>query len=208
MDNHAKPDGSENGTAGREGEAAPKAAVFTGQVTTAQDPGGVRPICAGLSRRLAAAADGHRNGQEIFFVARYEADETGDFELDGPYFRDQLGKLRVPDGFGIFGPYCTADCDDDISRTPIKSITIELRDGRRHTFEGDQFDALFWSVSALEKFVIPHYTVVRGVRKAQQILREFVDTDVFLLGHDPNTEETMFKIGRGEDEQALQAAPV
>lgn len=208
MDNHAKSGEPETGTAGREGEARASTAVFTGQVTAAREPDGVRPICASLSRRLAAAADGHRNGQEIFFVARYEPDETGDFELDGPYFRDQLGKLRVPEGFGIFGPYCTADCEDDISRTPIRTITIELHNGEKRSFEGNRYDALFWSVSALEKFVIPHYTVVRGLKKAQEILREFVDTDVFLLAHDPNTEETMFKIGRGEDEETLRAAPV
>ena len=50
--------------------------------------------------------------------------------------------------------------------------------------------------------------MVRGLKKAQEILREFVDTDVFLLAHDPNTEETMFKIGPGEDEETLRAAPV
>lgn len=148
-------------------------------------------LSAKLSRRLAAAADGFRNGQEIFFRARFEPQENGDFDLDGPFTRDELDKLRVPEGFGIFGPYQTDDCLDDISRTPIKTITIELHDGRKWSFEGKRFDALFWSVSALEKFAIPHYTNVRGVTKAREILRAFEETDIFLMGHDPNTEETM-----------------
>ena len=124
-------------------------------------------------------------------MARFQAEEDGDFDLDGPYTHEQLTHLRVPAGFGIFGPYKTDKCDDDISRTPVKSITIELHNGDKHCFEGTKFDALFWSISALEKFAIPHYTSVRGVEKAQHILRQFVDTDVFLMAHDPNTEETM-----------------
>jgi hypothetical protein len=154
-------------------------------------------ISAKLIRRLAAAADGHRDGREIFFMARFEAEDDGDFDLDGPFTRDQLDKLRVPEGFGIFGPYQTDACVDDISRTPVKKITIELHGGETFSFEGTRFDALFWSVSALEKFAIPHYTNVRGVDKAQHILRRFVETDVFLLAHDPNTEETMIGVTPG-----------
>jgi len=156
-----------------------------------------RAISAKLVRRLAAAAEGFRDGREIFFMARFEAEPDGDFDLDGPYTRDQLDTLRVPQGFGIFGPYQTADCSDDISRTPVKKITIELHGGETFSFEGTRFDALFWSVSALEKFAIPHYTSVRGVDKAQHILRRFVETDVFLLAHDPNTEETMIGVTPG-----------
>jgi hypothetical protein len=153
-----------------------------------------RAISAKLVRRLAAAAEGFRDGREIFFMARFQAEDDGDFDLDGPYTRDQLDTLRVPAGFGIFGPYQTDACVDDISRTPVKKITIELHGGETFSFEGTRFDALFWSVSALEKFAIPHYTSVRGVDKAQHILRRFVETDVFLLAHDPNTEETMIGV--------------
>jgi len=153
-----------------------------------------RPLSAKLIRRLAAAADGHRDGREIYFMARFEAEDDGDFDVNGPYTHDQLNTLRVPQGFGIFGPYQTEACIDDISRTPVKKITIELHNGHTFSFEGTRFDALFWSVSALEKFAIPHYTTIRGVEKAQHILRQFVDTDVFLLAHDPNTEETMIGV--------------
>ena len=52
------------------------------------------------ARLLAAAADGHRNGQEIFFVARFEPVGEGDYEVEGPYSRGQLGHIRVPEGFG------------------------------------------------------------------------------------------------------------
>jgi len=154
-------------------------------------PGARKALSARLSRRLAAAADGFRDGREIFFTARFEPENNGDFDLDGPFTRDQVATLRVPPGFGIFGPYQTDECDDDLSRTPIKTITIELHDGKKWSFEGTRFDALFWSVSALEKFAIPHYTTVHGVEKARGILKGFVETDVFLMGHDPNTEETM-----------------
>jgi hypothetical protein len=148
-------------------------------------------LSAKLVRRLAAAADGFRDGREIFFTARFEPEKNGDFNLDGPFVREQLDTLRVPPGFGIFGPYMTPECDDDIGRTPIKTITIELHDGQKWSFEGKRFDALFWSISALEKFAIPHYTNVHGVEKARAMLRGFEETDVFLMGHDPNTEETM-----------------
>lgn len=170
------------------GGAAPAA------LSPALGAGGPRPMSAGLSRRLAAAADGHRNGAEIYFRARFEPGRDGDFELSGPFTRDEAMRIQVPDGFGIFGPYRTERCDDDISQTPIRRITIELNNGDKHVFAGNRFDALFWSASALEKFVIPHYSIIGGLGKAQRLHDTFLQTDVFLIAHDPNTEETLISV--------------
>lgn len=163
-------------------------------VTPADGAGGARPLSASLARRLAAAADGHRDGCEIFFQARYLPDADGDYEVTGPFTREKVGELQAPPGFGIFGPFCTPKCDDDISCTPIQHITLHLRNGQTITFAGDRYDALFWSSSALEKFVVPYYAVIGGVRRAERLLDQFLTPEVFMIAHDPNTEETLVKI--------------
>jgi hypothetical protein len=155
---------------------------------------GPRSISAALARRLAAAADGHRDGQEIYFQARFEPGADGDFDVTGPFSREQAEQQAPPEGFGIFGPYRTDECEDDISRTPVKRVTMELTNGEVLTFEGSRYDALFWSSSALEKFVVPYYAMIAGVDRATRLRDTFLTPAVFMIAHDPNTEETMITV--------------
>lgn len=175
----------------------PPPARLPGAISPADGAAGPRAISAGLGRRLAAAADGHRDGREIFFQARFEADAEGNYGVTGPLTREEAAQAVVPEGYGIFGPFLTEPCTDDISRTPIRRVTLELENGDAVTFEGTRYDALFWSSSALEKFVVPYYAVVGGIERAQRLRDQLLNTDAFMIAHDPNTEETLISV-KGE----------
>lgn len=157
-----------------------------------------RAVSAMLLRRLAEAADGHRN-REAWFVARYSP--VGDTCMDvfdlSPHASEEearaaLAEKEFPDDYGVFGPYLTDDGTRPTFR--IHDIEIRLRHSRTGQLqrplriEGHRFDALFYSLSALEKFAIPYYARLHGPAYAEQMRRDFLAKDFYLMGHLPLTE--------------------
>lgn len=166
-----------------------------------------KPISAALARRLAEAADGYRNIGEVNFLARYEPDKVKLFDLSRAYPAKHTNpgdldpedrmKLNHPD-YDWFGPYDTKD-----SVVPKLTITrivvwvmgegeeerpIEIPTRPSPDPEKKPFDALFWSLSAVEKFAVPYYARLHGGKYADQVVTDFIADDFFLTGHRPGTE--------------------
>lgn len=147
----------------------------------------VGAISAPLLRRLSAAADGHRDGKEHFFTAQLEPDANGDFHIKGPFTAAAAAAIPAVPGRAVFGPYVTKDPPAFVQK-PIRKITVELDDNTTFDVDPEKIDALFWSTSAIDKFMVPHYERFSSREVAQRIVIQFLDPSVMMLAHDPNTE--------------------
>jgi hypothetical protein len=115
---------------------------------------------AQLLRRLAEVADGYRTGSRIFLIASEQ-----DLSIDVAHSQEEAEAIRSERGadFHVFGPYLTpADPAAGMQVPRIQRIQVTLDDG--HTFDVDinEYDCIFWRMSALEKFVFPYYARVYG----------------------------------------------
>jgi hypothetical protein len=147
-----------------------------------------------LLKRVAEAVDGHRTGRSVYVVASYRpphnvlgvferrADAEAQARAAGPSV-DVFGPYRSPRDPGAFGawlPGCfhngrsvwdPASCPDRpvLSFNEVDSITITVRltNGDTRTFPLPKgTDAAFFTLSAIDKFVIPYYTQLLGVDSA------------------------------------------
>lgn len=158
-----------------------------------------------LLRRLAEAVDGHRTGENVWVVARYDSlnKVVGVFPSEN---QARAAAGRSDRNVGIFGPYrseiterlsfpmpdpnpepgCWHNglsdwigiCPESLIRlADVESMTlsIRLRDGttRTQTLPGTA-DAIFLSMAAIDKFVIPYYHGVLGVEAAAAMRRNLV----------------------------------
>jgi hypothetical protein len=162
------------------------------------------PVPASLLSRLAEAADGIRNGQDIWFVARPAPDALTRHDIQG-FFETQkdaedLLLRRNTDGeasYRIFGPFNTSDPDYHPNET-VEKVVIHLK--RRNAPEdagtrevvvpGDQYDALFWSMSSVDKFVIPYYVGVDDIPAAARVRSTFANPASIALIHLPGSSYT------------------
>lgn len=148
------------------------------------------PISSRLALRLAAAAEGFQDGTTVWFVARYEPDPNGSFGVKKPIVSEKRPAVSLEPGEGLFGPY-RSEREEPSQRTPVLKIAVQVQDGekvRTVEFDARDFDALFWSTSAIEKFAIPHYVAFEGLTRAEKLKKDFLDPKVYLMAHGPNTE--------------------
>lgn len=89
---------------------------------------------------------------------------------------------RAGSDYAVFGPFVTVDDPKDES-TPspedVVEVTVKQRDGRIIRIDPNKVDALFWTLAAFDKFVVPYLTRVDGARYAAD-QREF-----YRLGESP-----------------------
>lgn len=128
-----------------------------------------RPSATLLSR-LAEAVDGCRKGEPVYFVCRYryDADDEG-HRLHGPYpdcetaaYERERMELRA-DEYGIYGPYYTRGSDGweiGSRRKGIKEVVVRYEDGSEIVLDTKEYDSLFWSGAAAEKFALPYYVAI------------------------------------------------
>lgn len=155
--------------------------------------GAHREMSAGLLARLAAAADGNRK-KKVFFVARYTPLQ-GSYDIS-PGFADEAAltqewKDKILTGeYGWFGPYRTDDGTSD--KIKIKSIVITTQDATGNSTielkDASEFDAIFWSLSTVEKFAVPYYTSLYGPAYADELRKKFLADDLYLMVHLPGSE--------------------
>lgn len=131
-------------------------------------------VSATMLRVLAEAADVHRTGRPVFLVADYRFPHyvIGHFPT-----RAKAERVKADSGttFGVFGPYVTQPDRMRDKTSRIVSVTIETG-GRRVTRPLDpNIDALFLSMSAVDKFMVPYYQRIYGPTFAQR-LRNSIDT--------------------------------
>ena len=155
-----------------------------------------RPVPASLLRRLAEAVAGLGRGEVKWLVASYAADDRLGHEVIGAFDSLHEAQEKVSSAeHGVFGPFTASETGpSETPRFEVATIAITLKseDGvvqELAPLKGDEVDALFWSGSAIDKFVIPYYTAVSGLRVAEHVYRSFHDDpDVYLLRHLPGTK--------------------
>jgi hypothetical protein len=133
----------------------PHASRLTAQDTT---------VSATMLRVLAEAADVYRSGKPVFLVADYRYPHN---VLRAFSSRAEAEKAKTDSGstYGIFGPYLTPRDPIPDAATRIIAIRITTqtpRGPRTQDVDPRQADALFFSMSAIDKFVLPYYQKLLG----------------------------------------------
>jgi hypothetical protein len=164
-----------------------------------------KKVSAFLLRRLAEAVDGFR-GLDVFCSARFTPDKEFDFNV---VVEPEVAKLPAADAeSAIFGPFFTpAAKGPDLKETEIESITVRLKDKRVIKVDPQKSDALFWTVSAVEKFLVPYYTGVESIAFATRMLNSFDAAGIVCMEHGPNTEPTVKKLIDAQVEDPYAETP-
>jgi hypothetical protein len=145
-------------------ELQPRPTTFTSSL---QDS---LPESASLVRRLAEAADGFRDGKDKYVVAnrKFPHHVAGVFStLDEARF---VANRAGPD-YSAFGPFRTIDDPPDQSSVgdeAVAEVIVVTKGGKRTRFPADSVDALFWSLAAFDKFVVPYLAVVYSAQYAAE----------------------------------------
>ncbi|MBB4637075.1 hypothetical protein [Longimicrobium terrae] len=136
-------------------------------------------VKAGTLRRAAEAADGMR-GQEVYLQIGQD-----DFVIT-----EQKPANQDPDRLLITCHTCDYPVPDRPNLLSVVASTRKGSNSKAHSLR-DDYDAVFWSESAIEKFVQPYYARMYGVdagvrlRLMQEAWR---DPDVFAFAHLPKSE--------------------
>jgi len=177
-------------------------------------PGFEQPVSAGVAKRLAAAADGFRHGKPMYFVLGFR-DPAGLQRFEGEAGREAAERARREreakgggEKFGVFGPYVTEPGHGPAAAPPaaeVLDVTVRMKlpDGstRTQVLGGGEFDAIFWTRSAVDKFVVPYYAGALGLQAAARVSEDFSGSGVYMLGHLPDTMAMMIRVpdaGGGE----------
>ncbi|HEU0076894.1 MAG TPA: hypothetical protein VFQ76_04540, partial [Longimicrobiaceae bacterium] len=165
-----------------------------------------QPVSAGVAKRLAAAADGFRHGRPMYFVSGFrEPGVVLRFEGEGGReAAERARRSREAEGggeeFGVFGPYVTAPGRGPAAppAAEVLDVTVRMKlpDGstRTQVLGGGEYDAIFWTRSAVDKFVVPYYVGALGLQYATRVSEDFSGRDVYLLAHMPDTMPAMIRV--------------
>jgi hypothetical protein len=140
-----------------------------------------------LLKRVAEAASGRRNGKPVWFVAdrtfphkvREHADEvSADADV-----------ATKGDGHVKLGPYTSAH--ETPHKKEIEYVKVKVAGHPEVTVDLNRTDALFFSLSALDKFVYPYYTSLYGPETAANMRKSFVSSsnEGPIQCHDPLSDE-------------------
>ena len=138
--------------------------TFGGGLARAQDS--THMVSASLLRVLGEAADGYRTGRPLYIVADYRFPHT----ILGIFPSAEEARRVAADSFGVFGPIVTPRAAEPDSGYRLVGVTLTYQVGdSTHNVPVDlnAVDALFFTYSAIDKFVIPYYTKLYGPALAQ-----------------------------------------
>lgn len=133
------------------------------------------PMSAAVLRRLAEAADGYRTGETVYFVMSVAPPhEVIGTHPDASSAAAEAARATKEYGgeqrFAV-SPPCTTPPDHP--RTgEVLSVSIRVRTPggeEQITIEPRTHDALFWSLAAIDKLVIPYYALIHGVAEAARL---------------------------------------
>ncbi len=121
-------------------------------------------VSATMLRVLAETADEFRTGAPVFLVAAYQFPHK---VLGGFQSRAEADSARAAagGGHGVFGPYVTPEDEIPDSAAEVISVRLEIETaGGREVVvvDPERVDALFFSQSAYDKFVVPYYAGIYG----------------------------------------------
>lgn len=162
-----------------------KASGSTTRTTATARPG--KDHSASLARRVAEAAAGLRNGRRVWFVVeekpRHRLRKHYDEAAADADVANSPGYIKV-------GPYLTPD--ETPHKRPVEQVRIKLKDQVTEVvYRGEDVDALFFSLAALEKFVYPYYTLVYGPDRAAEMRKNYVEASnkFAIFCHEPLSDE-------------------
>jgi hypothetical protein len=127
-----------------------------------------------LLKRLAEAIDGFRDGQPRWIVAdrNFRIDGHG-HKVAGLFLhpdsaaagRDSAAARDTTDAdFGVFGPFRATESPPQVidPDEDVIEVIVVTRGGDTTRYNGRDYDALFWSMPAFDKFVAPYLERVGG----------------------------------------------
>jgi hypothetical protein len=181
-----------------------------------------RPISAGLAARLAEAAFGYMGLGPVYLVATYEpTDNAFDPYNVTPFKNDWEGAEALiailnadPDlpEFGVFGPYETGLGPAPLSPYYLEAVSLLVGgpDGETGAlaFGAGEYDSLFWTRAAVEKFAVPYYSALYSPVFAQSVLEEYETASLAVLGHMPWSEYTELTPPAMSSIGAFQQGPI
>ena len=144
----------------------------------AQEP---PPVAAPLLRRLAEVADAYRTGKPVYIVAS----TTAPYDVRAVFFDPKTAGDSAGGAYHVFGPYVTPP-DRPAGTSEVLSITVKIqreRDTVSVTVNPKEYDALFWTAPAIDKFLVPYYSRVYGPARAAQLHYQYVRSAVIIWGH-------------------------
>ena len=129
------------------------------------------PQPASLVRRLAEAADGYRDGKDKWVVAGRKA-EKGNHRVAGVFDTFQEADFtarREGPEYAAFGPYRTPKEEFLVPPNErVREVIVIYVDGRKRNYDADSVDALFWGLSAFDKFIVPYLAKVASADYAAE----------------------------------------
>lgn len=165
----------------------------------------LNPVTPNLARVLAqAAGSAYVESSTFYVVARYNSAHQGGTPYDvqkpsatyaeAKELADRLNQADPEGKYGVFGPfentYGGFNAPTPNATVAEFVVTPQLAGVREDPFriDGTEFDALFYSVEAVEKFVLPYYVEEYGPDFGQQVLDQFYNAPLALMGHLPWSE--------------------
>jgi hypothetical protein len=166
-------------------KASPKRATTRGAAAAAKANA---DTAASLAKRVAEAASGLRNGRRVWFVV------NSDFPhgLTNHYSEREADDALTAKGsaFTKMGPFMTPDEVPHKKQLEWIKVKVKGRAKEMH-FNPEEADALFWSLSALDKFFYPYYTMLYGPQKAAEMRKKYTDPSNTnaVVCHEPLSDE-------------------
>jgi hypothetical protein len=159
--------------------------------STARATGGARAAAkdasASLARRVAEAAAGLPNGRRVWFVVQ----EDRPHRLRKHYDESAAdAHVAGSPGYLKMGPYLTPD--ETPQKRPIETIRIKFSGvAQELVYRGDEVDALFFTLAALDKFYYPYYGRLHGVETAAAMRKKYTDpvNTLSVVCHEPLSDE-------------------
>lgn len=184
-------------------------------------------ISGHLLRRLGEAEKGYDDGKPHWFVCRFEAvkgdfDIHPCFSAEEA--KSVFAALKDHALYGIFGPFVTPVADPlpvdfpggtdvlgggvnrlpatklSLPKTPITRIVVTRTVGgveKELVIQPDEYDAIFWGTTSVNKFAIPYYAGSNSLEYAIKVYSDFYFNGTYLLAHKPDTEYEVFQAGAG-----------
>ncbi|HEX8320461.1 hypothetical protein [Longimicrobium sp.] len=158
-------------------------------------PDSPEQVSAALLSRLTEAADGYRTGEPVWFIASLARgpNPPRGHKVFGPFRSareawDRRGSGTEWSKFRIFGPFHTERDPNYAPRATVKEVLITLSNDEQVRLAGTECDCIFWTLSALDKFVVPYYTGIASLEEAMDVRKEFVESRTFGGIHIPSSE--------------------
>ncbi|HEX6038077.1 hypothetical protein [Longimicrobium sp.] len=154
-------------------------------------PGPITPM---LARALAEAADGLAESETgpFFLLALYQRSSKPGLLFDihpfykwsdvSPMLRDEVADHKR----GWFGPYAPEPTPAPTG-VPVADVWVCSKKKVWYRL-GSEFDALFYTRAAVEKFAQPYYEALYGAEFAEEVMEQFLAADLQVMAHYPWSE--------------------